>query len=551
FGMFIHWGPVALRGQEISWSRGNQIPTAEYDALYKQFNPTGFNGGEWVRVAQRAGMKYMVFVAKHHDGFCEFNTALTDYSIMSPQSPFRRDVTKELVDSAHQLGMGIGLYYSPTDWYVGNNGSAAYLTQYTNQVVDELLSHYGRIETIWWDLNPVGADPAALLQRMRKKQPWILVNNRGDHVSMGDYDTPEQRVGAFDTLHAWESCMTIDGTNQWAWNPNGGLKPLSQLIGRIVQTADGGGNCLLNVGPRPDGIIDPPMVARLQEIGDWMGRYGESIYGTVGGPIVGGTWGGATHRGDTMYIHLKPFAGTVTLPGVNATIVSTASLGGGSPTVVQTPMAIKITLPVQNIDPLYTVLKMVLDPSRPVMHYRNLALGGAATQSATAFGGAPERAIDGNTDGNFNGNSVTHTDSAAGAWWSVDLGASYPIGYVSIYNRTDGLMGRLGDYNVILLDQGENPIWTSHQTAYPNPVANIDAGNRAARYVKIQLTGSGYLSLAEVQVLMDTLTTSIRGKGGARLQGARNVSRGKPVTPVFKRGDAGQAYNLNGGAIRK
>ena len=122
--------------------------------------------------------------------------------------------------------------------------------------------------------------------------PWILINNRGDFapdvgsyfssIGYGDYITPEQQTGTFDTLHPWESCMTIDGTNQWAWNPSGGVKPLKQLIGMIVGCADGGGNCLLNVGPRPDGIIDPPMVIRLQQIGSFMKSYGESIYGTQG-----------------------------------------------------------------------------------------------------------------------------------------------------------------------------------------------------------------------------------------------------------------------------
>jgi len=560
FGMFIHWGPVALRGEEISWSRGNQIPTAVYDTLYKAFNPTGFNGGQWVRIAQNAGMKYMVFVTKHHDGFCEFNSALTNYKITSPLSPFRRDVTKELADSAHALGMGFGIYYSPTDWYVGNNGSASYLTYYTNQVVDELMSNYGRIETVWWDLNPVGYNSTTLINRMRQKQPWIIVNNRGDfspvgnsHLQLGsgDYLTPEQVLGSFDTLTAWESCMTIDGADQWAWNPNGGVKPLRQLIDMVVKTADGGGNCLLNVGPRADGIIDPLQVNRLQQIGTWMRQYGESIYGTVGGPIVFGSWGGTTHIKDTMYVHLQRFAGTVTIPGVNATIVSTTSLTGGTPVVTQNPTTITITLPPQNIDSLYTVLKMVLDPTRPVMHYRNVALVCNATQSSTAYAGVPTRACDDNTDGIYNNNSVTHTDSTAGAWWMVNLGANYPISFVSIYNRTDGWMYRLGDYNVILLDQNQNPIWSNHQTSYPNPLTTIDAGGRTARYVRIQLTGTGYLALAEVQVMMDTLTTPIKGRAGVKPRSGSRISGKMGSSPVFNPKGSNKDYDLSGEVVRQ
>jgi len=506
FGLFVHWGPVSIKGEEISWSRGNQIPTNVYDTLYKLFNPTGFNAGQWVKIARDAGMRYMVFVTKHHDGFCEFNSALTNYKITSPQCPFGRDVTKELADSCHTAGLGFGIYYSTPDWYLGNNGTQSYWTYYTNQVVDELLSNYGRIETVWWDLDPVGADPTTLLNRMRLKQPWVLVNNRGDHKNVGwDYKTPEQVLGSFDTLVPWESCMTIDGANQWAWNPDGGVKPLKQLIGMVVGCADGGGNCLLNVGPRPDGVIDPPMVARLQQIGAWMQKYGESIYETVGGPIVGGSWGGTTHKGDTMYVHLAPWSGTVTIPPVNATIVSSTCLTGGTPTIVQRSGSISISLPAQNIDSMYTIIKTVLDYSKPLFHYKNVALGKTATQSSTGYGGTADRAVDGNIDGVFNDNSVTHTNSQAGAWWMVNLGSAFTISSIEIYNRTDGYMDRLSDYTVTILNGSQNVVWSNHQTTYPNPVTQIDAGGTSGQYVRIQLTGTNYLSLAEVKVNVDTL----------------------------------------------
>lgn len=549
FGMFIHWGPVAQRGHEISWSRGTGIPTAEYDSLYKTFNPTSFNAGEWVRIAQSAGMKYMVMVTKHHDGFCEFNTTQTSYNIMSPQSPFRRDIVKELADSAHHLGMGLGLYYSPTDWFVGNNGSAQYLTQYTNQVVDELLTNYGRIETIWWDLNPIGADPQGLLKRMREKQPWILVNNRGDHAGIGDYMTPEQVIGAFDTLHAWESCMTIDGGDQWAWNPTGGVKPLRQLIDMVVGTADGGGNCLLNVGPRPDGIIDPIQVGRLKEIGLWMEKYGESIYGTTGGYLAKGSWGGSTHKEDTLYLHLKKFNGTITIPGINATIISATSLTGGVPVVTQAPFSIKITLPPQHIDTLYTVLKLVLDPKKKVSSYKNAALAGTATQSTTTYGGTADRAIDGTTDGNFSNNSVTHTDNTAGAWWMVDLLSDYSISYVNIFNRSE-FADRLGEFNVILLDRDQTPVWSSLQSGIPDASISIDAGGRTARFVKVQLTGANYLSLAEVQVLVNTPTTSRSPVGKVRGKSTGGNQSGRNPTPIFRKTDSNQGFNLSGGRVR-
>lgn len=446
FGMFIHWGPVAQTGGEIGWARGSApAPVLPYDTLYKTFNPVEFDAGEWVRIAQDAGMNYMVLVAKHHDGFCEFNSALTEYDIMA--SPFGRDVSKELADSCHAAGMGLGFYYSPTDWYWGANNTPEYHNFYTNQVVDELLSNYGRVDVLWYDLGPVGANGTTLLNRMREKQPWVLVDNRGDTGPFADFNTPEQTIGAFDTTKPWESCMTIDGRGQWSWNPSGGVKPLRQLIDMIVGCADAGGNCLLNVGPRPDGKIDSLMVARLSEIGDFMRLYGESIYGTQGGPIRGGVWGGTTHKGDTLYVHLKPFASS------------------------------------------------------------NLAKGKTATQSSTDWGGEAGRAVDDNTDGVYNANSVSHTAVEAGAWWMVDLGASYSVNLIKIYGRTDCCRERLDDYSVIVLDSNQVQVWSDHQTSYPNPLTTIVAGGRTGRFVRIQLTDSNALSLAEVQVFDTTRNT--------------------------------------------
>jgi alpha-L-fucosidase len=506
FGMFIHWGPVALRGEEISWSRGNQITKTDYDNLYKSFNPTGFNASQWVQIAKDAGMNYMVFTSKHHDGFCEFNSALTQYKITAPACPFGRDVTKELATACNNAGMGWGIYYSPTDWYVDDYpSSVAPLTlgtYYSNQVVDELLTNYGRVDTVWFDLGGIsGVDGATLLNRMRQKQPWVLVNNRGNMGSLGDYATPEQTVGTYDPVNPWESCMTIDGQNQWAWNPDGGVKSLKTLIDMIVDCACGGGNCLLNVGPRPDGVIDPPMVSRLQEVGAFMGSYGESIYSTDGGPIPPSTsWGGTTRTGNYVYVHLnKNFTGNVTIPSINATLVSSTCLTGGTPSVVQGTNGISISMASQYINSLDTIIKLQFDYTRPL--FTNLALGKTATQSSTGYGGVPGRAVDGNVDGNFNNNSITHTNNDSQAWWQVDLGSVSSITTIQVYNRTDSNMDRLSDYNVYVLDANQSVVWSNHQTTYPNPMTILSVGGINGRYVKVQLTGTNYLSLAEVEVL--------------------------------------------------
>jgi alpha-L-fucosidase len=378
FGMFIHWGPVSLKGEEIGWSRGREIPKADYDSLHNQFAPARFDPNDWVEIAKDAGMKYIVFTTKHHDGFCEFDTALTRHKVTGPECPFGRDVTRELGEACRRSGLGWGLYYSPTDWYVEDNpGTVAPLdlgTYYCDQVVKELLTNYGRIDTVWFDLEPIpGVDGQSLLERMRQKQPWVLVNNRGNIGALGDYGTPEQIIGDYDPVNPWESCMTIQASNQWAWDPDGGVKPIKQLVDMVVDSACGGGNCLLNVGPRPDGVIDPEMVAPLQEIGKFMRACGESIYGTVAGPIARSpSWGGTTRRGNHIYLHLNQgFAGKVTLPPIlpsYGTIVSSIALTGGTPTVSQSADGITVSLPPKNIHPLDTVIRLQMDPATHSAH---------------------------------------------------------------------------------------------------------------------------------------------------------------------------------------
>jgi alpha-L-fucosidase len=213
FGMFIHWGPVSLTGHEIGWSRGKETPIEVYDALYKEFNPTNFNADEWVRVAQAAGMKYLVLTTKHHDGFCLWDTKETEYNIMN--SPFGRDVVKELAAACKQQGLAFGTYYSTCDWYhpdfplTSPGGKVrreksdldAY-QRYLLAQIRELITHYGPLLTIWNDVpQEFKGRGAATIKMVRELQPDILINNRtGDG---GDYDTPEQRVGKYQDHRPW------------------------------------------------------------------------------------------------------------------------------------------------------------------------------------------------------------------------------------------------------------------------------------------------------------------------------------------------------------
>ncbi|MDR1602118.1 MAG: alpha-L-fucosidase [Tannerella sp.] len=313
FGMFIHWGPVSLKGTEIGWSRGREIPVSEYDSLYLSFNPVNFDAGEWVSIAVAAGMKYIVFTSKHHDGFCNWDTRYTDYNIM--HAPFRRDIMAELAEACRKQGMALGFYHSTCDWHhpdfplTSPGGSVerevSNIDRYTeylkNQSV-EIIEKYGPLLVMWYDV-PQRFDSIrgqSVIDRIREVQPGILVNNRTG--AKGDFDTPEQHIGEFQNTHPWETCMTI--ADQWAWKPDDRVKSLEQCLHGLIRSAGGDGNFLFNVGPKSDGEIEPLQAERLKEMGQWLQQYGHTIYGTRGGPYKPADWGVSTRKGDKIFLHV-------------------------------------------------------------------------------------------------------------------------------------------------------------------------------------------------------------------------------------------------------
>jgi alpha-L-fucosidase len=340
FGLFIHWGPVSLKGTEISWSRGKEIPIEEYDALYKQFNPVNFNALEWVKIAKAAGMKYIVFTSKHHDGFCMWDTKYNDYNIMN--SPFKRDVMKELAEACKKEGIALGFYHSTCDWHnpdfplTSPGGSVkretSNLDRYTEYLKNqsaEIIKNYGPLLVMWYDV-PQQFDSIrgqSVINYIRTIQPDILVNNRTG--AKGDFDTPEQRVGNFQNTRPWETCMTIG--RQWAWKPNDEVKTLEQCLHSLIRSAGGDGNLLFNVGPEPDGTIEPLQVERLKEMGKWLDKYGYAIYGTRGGPFKPTDWGVSTRKGNKVYLHILKWSGNspeITIPDIGIQIKN-ATLAGG------------------------------------------------------------------------------------------------------------------------------------------------------------------------------------------------------------------------------
>ena len=381
-GLFIHWGPVSLKGTEISWSRANsnplcpnkgEIPVEVYDNLYKQFNPTNFDATRWASVARTAGARYVVLTAKHCDGFCLWPTKTIDYHI--GHTPFHRDVCGELASALQRAGLRVGWYYSPMDWRdpdCRTERNAAYLKRMQGQI-RELLTGYGRIDVLWfdWDGMSIPWDPEATYRLVRSSQPEIIINNRLDCSSGGfsadryigpqaDYYTPEQVIGAYDDQRLWETCMTL-GT-QWAWKPNDTIKSVKEVIQILARCAGGDGNLLLNVGPMPTGEIEPRQVEVLKAIGAWLQAHGDSIYGTRGGPFKPGTYGASTRKGARIFLHVFNWEhDSLRLPPIASKIISGKLLTGGPVTVRQTPAELEISVAPRDRNDADTVVALELD----------------------------------------------------------------------------------------------------------------------------------------------------------------------------------------------
>ncbi|HXI71700.1 MAG TPA: alpha-L-fucosidase [Verrucomicrobiae bacterium] len=385
FGMFIHWGPVSLTGQEISWSRANSntnspnhgaTPAEVYDNLYKRFNPTNFNANEWVDIAKSSGMKYMVLTAKHGDGFLLWDSKVDGYNIGA--TPFHRDVCAELAEAAHRQNEKLGWYFSPMDWRDPDCRSANNdrFVKRIQAELRELLSNYGRIDVLWFDTDgrPAMWDPANTQALVHKLQPQMLVNNRlemstheqwvhqGRLAPGEDFHTPEQTIGAYDDQTPWETCMTL-GT-QWSWKPDDKIKTAGEVIRILAQCAGGDGNLLLDVGPMPDGRIEPRQVEVLKQAGAWLDKNGESIYGTRGGPWKPTKAIASTRRGNVIYVHvLRGDTGSIDLPGIARKIKSASILNGGKLKFRQDRETLTLEIPLDRHDAGDTIVKLELDGS--------------------------------------------------------------------------------------------------------------------------------------------------------------------------------------------
>jgi len=317
-------------------------------------------------------MKYMVLTAKHCDGFLLWHSQADSYNIAN--TPFRRDVCGELTQAAHDAGMRVGWYFSPMDWRdpdFRTERNAAFLGRMQKEV-QELLGNYGRIDLLWfdWDGRETPYDQINTYALVRKLQPDIVIDNRldlgiGNHNTElrnpnADYYTPEQEIGAYDDQRPWETCMTL-GT-QWSWKPNDTIKSTREVIHILSRAVGGDGNLLLNVGPMPDGRIEPRQVDVLRQVGSWLKAHGESIYGTRGGPFKPSASLTSTRKGNIIYVHLLKWSSPkLTLPSLPKKIVRSELLTGGAVPVVQTDSGITLTIPEPDAQNADTIIKLTLD----------------------------------------------------------------------------------------------------------------------------------------------------------------------------------------------
>ena len=325
FGLILHWGPYALwdcceswplspgdgwarnDGMECWTSRGKDLARFQRDywALNTEFNPVKYNPTIWADLAAQAGIRYVAMTTKHHDGFCMWDTATTDYKITGPDCPFhsdpRADVFKGLCDAFQSRGMAISAYFSKADWHSPNYWSPEYpvagrqantsgkpewteFVEYTHSQIRELMTGYGKIDILWLDAGWVKAerdeeiDMAGMVAMARELQPGMIVANRTVGDEFEDFITPEHEIPEQPLSEPWESCLCM--AQNWKFHPRDVYRPTAEILRMLIEIVSKGGNFLIGIGPTPEGEFPPQAVSRLKEIGAWMAVNSEAIHGT-------------------------------------------------------------------------------------------------------------------------------------------------------------------------------------------------------------------------------------------------------------------------------
>jgi alpha-L-fucosidase len=380
YGMFVHFGLSTYKKAELSWGvcqvrkapdKGSgPYPASEWTTWKDQMRLPDFDAQQLVQHARDAGMKYIVVIAKHHDGFHMWDTKQSDFKITN--TPFGRDFLREVADACHAAGMKFGIYYSQRDWYHPDYEPTDWkgekhqrYIEYQRRAVRELCTDYGKVDIFWFDALTWGDmfhadmwDSENLTREIRQLQPGILINNRASVP--GDFDTPEQRIGMFQSHRPWESCMCLCQT--WSYSDTPAKSP-KQLVDMFVSTLGADGNMLLSWGPTWSGAFDAKQIQSLRGAGEWVQRNGRAIFNTRGGPWMPARWGGSTYRDASVFLHITrmPASHKLELAGLKNKVLRARVLSGADVPFTQTGDQLVLSLPPELRDPLATVLELSLD----------------------------------------------------------------------------------------------------------------------------------------------------------------------------------------------
>ena len=391
FGMFIHWGLYAVIGQHEWAMEVEGIPVAQYQLLAKHFTPKPHAARDWAKLAKRAGQRYMVMTTKHHEGFCNFESKLTNYC--APRQACGRDLVAEYVEAARAEGLRVGFYYSLMDWHHPDGARCATdeaarvrFVEYTHGLIRELMTQYGKIDILWYDVDwPLTAEQWES-EKMNKMvfelQPDIIVNNRNGLP--GDFTTPEQHIQAAAVGRAWETCMTMN--DSWGYQKaDDNWKSPKTIVRNLVTCARDTGNYLLNIGPKADGSIPEESVSILTEVGKWMDKNGPTIYESDVCKAPGMFYAYYTRHGNTLYMHVYNWPGetlaanwvsfftpqsVVSIGGLRAKVLSARLYVSGQPVKFeQGDQYVRFTgLPITAPDSPATVLAIECDREPVVDH---------------------------------------------------------------------------------------------------------------------------------------------------------------------------------------
>jgi alpha-L-fucosidase len=346
FGMFIHWGLYSIPAKhEQYWQRWN-VAHDEYVKLADEFNPTDFNPAEWLDLAQEAGMEYLVFTAKHHDGFCLWDTQQTDFNIMN--SPYAKDVLKMLADECHKRDFPLVVYYSVVDWYqptypnIGRHHEIvtdpakhdiAKYVDFVKAQIRELCTNYGTIHGIWWDMNVPEYKDQSVHELIHELQPLAVINNRG--FDNGDFSTPErdfnpEAANPHGENHKLvEACQSV-GVNSWGYRKNEDYFSADYLIQCIDKWLTAGANYLLNVGPDNNGKIPKQAENILKDIGKWMRTVRPSFNGKLVPSLLDDESLRVVQSGETIYIHCSSLiSSTLKLTPIKDKVVNVSLMNNG------------------------------------------------------------------------------------------------------------------------------------------------------------------------------------------------------------------------------